>query len=45
MEIDRFGRSVLNLSQQLAALTSYGVRFHRREPGARHRRLKPLQQA
>ena len=27
MEIDRFGRSVVNLSQQLAALTSYGVRF------------------
>jgi putative DNA-invertase from lambdoid prophage Rac len=26
-KIDRFGRSVLNLSQQLAALTSYGVRF------------------
>jgi len=26
-KIDRFGRSVLNLSQQLAALTSHGVRF------------------
>jgi len=26
-KIDRFGRSVLNLSQQLATLTSYGVRF------------------
>ncbi len=26
-KIDRFGRSVLNLSQQLAALTSFGVRF------------------
>jgi putative DNA-invertase from lambdoid prophage Rac len=26
-KIDRFGRSVLNLSQQLAALASYGVRF------------------
>jgi DNA invertase Pin-like site-specific DNA recombinase len=26
-KIDRFGRSVLNLNQQLAALTSYGVRF------------------
>ena len=26
-KIDRFGRSVLNLSQQLAALTSYGARF------------------
>jgi DNA invertase Pin-like site-specific DNA recombinase len=26
-KIDRFGRSVLNLSQQLASLTSYGVRF------------------
>lgn len=26
-KLDRFGRSVLNLSQQLAALTSYGVRF------------------
>jgi DNA invertase Pin-like site-specific DNA recombinase len=26
-KIDRFGRSVLRLSQQLAALTSYGVRF------------------
>jgi DNA invertase Pin-like site-specific DNA recombinase len=26
-KIDRFGRSVLHLSQQLAALTSYGVRF------------------
>jgi len=26
-KIDRFGRSVLHLSQQLGALTSYGVRF------------------
>jgi len=26
-KIDRFGRSVLNLSQHLALLTSYGVRF------------------
>lgn len=26
-KIDRFGRSVLHLSQQLAALTSFGVRF------------------
>ena len=26
-KIDRFGRSVLNLNQQLALLTSYGVRF------------------
>jgi DNA invertase Pin-like site-specific DNA recombinase len=26
-KIDRFGRSVLNLNQQLAALTSFGVRF------------------
>jgi putative DNA-invertase from lambdoid prophage Rac len=26
-KIDRFGRSVLHLNQQLAALTSYGVRF------------------
>ncbi len=26
-KIDRFGRSVLHLSQQLATLTSYGVRF------------------
>lgn len=26
-KIDRFGRSVLHLSQQLAALTTYGVRF------------------
>ncbi len=26
-KIDRFSRSVLRLSQQLAALTSYGVRF------------------
>jgi DNA invertase Pin-like site-specific DNA recombinase len=26
-KMDRFGRSVLHLSQQLAALTSYGVRF------------------
>src|ERR1035438_8553006 len=26
-KIDRFGRSVLNLNQQLAALTSHGVRF------------------
>ena len=26
-KIDRFGRSVLHLSQQLAALTNYGVRF------------------
>jgi DNA invertase Pin-like site-specific DNA recombinase len=26
-KIDRFGRSVLHLSQQLAALDSYGVRF------------------
>jgi putative DNA-invertase from lambdoid prophage Rac len=26
-KIDRFGRSVLHLSQQLASLTSYGVRF------------------
>jgi putative DNA-invertase from lambdoid prophage Rac len=26
-KIDRFGRSVLHLSQQLAALASYGVRF------------------
>jgi DNA invertase Pin-like site-specific DNA recombinase len=26
-KIDRFGRSVLHLSQQLAALTSYGIRF------------------
>lgn len=26
-KLDRFGRSVLNLSQQLATLTSYGVRF------------------
>jgi DNA invertase Pin-like site-specific DNA recombinase len=26
-KLDRFGRSVLHLSQQLAALTSYGVRF------------------
>jgi len=26
-KLDRFGRSVLNLSQQLAALTSFGVRF------------------
>jgi putative DNA-invertase from lambdoid prophage Rac len=26
-KMDRFGRSVLNLNQQLAALTSYGVRF------------------
>jgi len=26
-KIDRFGRSVLHLSQQLAALSSYGVRF------------------
>ena len=25
--IDRFGRSVLHLNQQLAALNSYGVRF------------------
>jgi putative DNA-invertase from lambdoid prophage Rac len=27
LKLDRFGRSVLHLSQQLAALTSYGVRF------------------
>ena len=26
-KIDRFGRSVLNLNQQLATLNSYGVRF------------------
>lgn len=26
-KLDRYGRSVLNLNQQLAALTSYGVRF------------------
>src|ERR1700694_5426178 len=26
-KIDRFGRSVLHLSQQLAALSSFGVRF------------------
>src|ERR1700724_4324553 len=26
-KIDRFGRSVLHLNQQLVALTSYGVRF------------------
>ena len=26
-KLDRFGRSVLNLSQQLSSLTSYGVRF------------------
>ena len=26
-KIDRFGRSVLHLNQQLAALTSYGIRF------------------
>jgi len=26
-KIDRFGRSVLNLNQQLASLSSYGVRF------------------
>jgi putative DNA-invertase from lambdoid prophage Rac len=26
-KLDRFGRSVLNLNQNLAALTSYGVRF------------------
>ena len=26
-KLDRFGRSVLDLSQQLAALTSFGVRF------------------
>jgi DNA invertase Pin-like site-specific DNA recombinase len=26
-KLDRFGRSVLNLSQQLTALTSFGVRF------------------
>jgi putative DNA-invertase from lambdoid prophage Rac len=26
-KLDRFGRSVLNLSQQLATLTSFGVRF------------------
>lgn len=26
-KLDRFGRSVLHLSQQFAALTSYGVRF------------------
>jgi len=26
-KIDRYGRSVLHLNQQLAALTSYGVRF------------------
>jgi DNA invertase Pin-like site-specific DNA recombinase len=26
-KIDRFGRSVMHLNQQLAALTSYGVRF------------------
>jgi DNA invertase Pin-like site-specific DNA recombinase len=26
-KLDRFGRSVLNLSQQLAALTGFGVRF------------------
>src|SRR5215471_1949147 len=26
-KIDRFGRSVLHLNQQIAALTSYGVRF------------------
>jgi len=26
-KIDRFGRSVLHLNQQLAALTSHGVRF------------------
>ena len=26
-KLDRFGRSVLNLSQQIAALTSFGVRF------------------
>jgi len=26
-KLDRFGRSVLHLSQQLAALTTYGVRF------------------
>ena len=26
-KLDRFGRSVLHLNQQLAALTSYGIRF------------------
>src|SRR3954453_13655740 len=26
-KIDRYGRSVLHLNQQLAALSSYGVRF------------------
>ena len=26
-KLDRFGRSVLNLTQQLASLESYGVRF------------------
>jgi DNA invertase Pin-like site-specific DNA recombinase len=26
-KVDRFGRSVLHLNQQLAALSSYGVRF------------------
>src|SRR5579871_3533930 len=34
-KLDRFGRSVLHLSQQLAALTMYGVRFI-----AVHRRLQ-----
>ena len=48
-KLDRFGRSVLNLNQHLASLTSYGIRFIsisqgivsakpiRRATGARHR--------
>ena len=35
-KLDRFGRSVLNLSQQLAALTSFGVRFVATTPRTRY---------
>ena len=42
-KLDRFGRSVPNLSQQLAALTSFGVRFVlRRKVSTPTSRIRPL---
>jgi DNA invertase Pin-like site-specific DNA recombinase len=42
-KIDRFGRSVLHLNQQLATLTSYGVTVHRHESIVGYRREQPHQ--
>ncbi len=44
-KIDRFGRSVLNLSQQLAALTSFGVRFIAVSQANRHGFVQLVKQA